>query len=162
MEALPFPVVRQRSGNDCMVASFATVIGRSYEEVAKLLDVTLDPVTNAVGPELEGVPFYRLAPAALRLGLSATTILCETPHIEQTGSGAFKGVPPQEFEKMVKGRDAVLCVAAMNDDRFVGHHAVAWKEGHVVDCANYLPPGTSFEDAGAYTAVILAPLPVLE
>ncbi|MCD1644816.1 hypothetical protein [Aurantimonas coralicida] len=159
MEALPFPVVRQRSGNDCMVASFATVTGRTYEESAKLLDIALDPVTRAVDPQMEGLAFYKMGPASLRIGLSATQVFCPTPHLAATQDKVLNGVSGEELRAMIKGRDAVLCVAGIKGGRFVGHHAVAWKDGRLVDCGDCIPPGTSLEDSGAYMAVIIAPLP---
>lgn len=161
MEGQTFPIVRQRSGNDCMLASFATVTGRTYEESAKLLDIALDPETRTVDPQLEGLAFYKMGPAALRIGMSATTVFCPTRHLTetQTQSEALKGVSRDDMRAMVEGRDAVLCVAGEVGGKFVGHHAVAWKSGRVVDCGDCIPPGTSFEDSGAYMAVVIAPLP---
>lgn len=159
MDRPPFPIVPQRSGNDCMVAAFATVVGRTYEDAADMLGVRLDPITNAVEPGQHGVPFYKMAPASLKLGLSATTVFCATPHMPETQSGMLEGISPKELRALIDGRNAVLGVPAFRDGQFEAHHAVAWKDGHLVDCGNRVRPGTSIEDAGVYVAVIIAPLP---
>ena len=141
------------------MAAFATVLGRSYEDVAGLLDVALDPKTNGAEPDMKGVPFCMMAPVALRLGLSATTVFSATPHVKETQSAMFQGVSREELRAMIEGRDAVLGAAVIRKGQFVIDHALAWKGGHLVDCGDGFPPGTSFDDSGAYIAVIIAPLP---
>lgn len=159
MEAPTFPIVRQRSGNDCMLASFATVTGRTYEESARLLDIALDPVTRTVDPQMEGLAFYKMGPAALRIGMGAAQVFCPTPYLPETQNNALNGVTRKEFLELIDGRDAVLCVAGVVAGQFVAHHAVAWKDGHVVDCGDCIPPGTSLEASQAYMAYVIAPLP---
>lgn len=156
--ATPIParntvVVPQRGDagvGDCVIASLATVAGRSYEDVAALLGFPCDPETGFPRmPAGRGVSLFELAPVLLPLGFSSTLLISrDYPHARDYSAGPL--LSSDGIKAMIQGHAAVVSF-----DEIEEPHALAWKDGVLHDCR---PPvrRLRLEDIRIDAAVIIS------
>lgn len=156
--AAPLParetvIVPQRSNagvGDCVIASLATVAGRSYEEVAALLGFPCDAETGFPRmPPDRGVSLFEIGPVLLPLGLSSTLLISrDHPHAREYSAGPH--LSSDGIKAMIQGHAAVVSF-----DEIGEAHALAWKDGVLHDCR---PPvrRLRLEDIRIEAAVIIS------
>ncbi|HEV7246574.1 MAG TPA: phosphoadenosine phosphosulfate reductase family protein [Shinella sp.] len=151
--AMPEPEhVPQREGasGDCFISAFATVLGRSYEWVAEAFGF---PCPDGGGlpslPKGRGIHMFETAAALLDLGVETTIILTTNfPSFER-----LQLPSPDDLRKLLQGRNAVLLTVGPEGVE----HAVAWKDGRVIDGRHEDPFWLDLEDVHLLGAMILGP-----
>ena len=117
--------MRLKSG-DCVIASIATAMQRSYEDVAKTLGVALDGA---------GIPVAESWPWPLDLDPVVTlTDICNRLH--ELGAFLVADLPPGFIEPIVIGGrlPAMLIVNSDYPADEGRSHALAYRDGRVIDC----------------------------
>ena len=135
-------IIVQRGGGDCVVATIATLIGRSYEAVATLLGFP--------NPERGGVAYPEIGGPLLSIGWAVTPLLAkEHPGSDQT----LRLLDQPGIRETIQGRRAILTVQGDNE-----LHAVAWTGSEALDCVS----GDRFEldDVTVFAAQILSRVPI--
>jgi hypothetical protein len=141
--------VPQRNGQDCIIASIATVIRRQSDNNRDFYT----QVANALPPAgTKGIaPLDTIFPL-LRLGwLAAPLVSKEAPNPDQEDRRHFP--TSNEIKSVLAGRYAVIGY----QDPDIRDHALAWTGSRAIDCSN----GTyvTIEDITIDCALILAPAP---
>ncbi|MCS3726179.1 hypothetical protein [Bradyrhizobium betae] len=147
--------VPQRPGcKDCEIASLATVTGTSYEEVAAVLGITIDPTTNL--PDLSeypaGIDLLDVVYPLFRLGWSAAVIVTEEG-FRKAEIGRF-GPSNDQLKADLSGRLATI--GYVDSDPVVGNHSLAWDGSIAIDCST--GERLSLDNIEIHSAVILTRL----
>ncbi len=145
--------VAQRGTKDCVIAAIATVIIRTYDEVAEELGISVDPDSGlrAVAGGIH--PLDTIFPL-LRMGwLAALLPSREAPNQNREDRSRF--ATSDQIKEVLRGHRAV--VGYTDPDPRVGEHALAWDGSRAIDCSNgeYVCLG----DVIISCALLLTPLP---
>jgi hypothetical protein len=148
------PYVPQRfPAKDCVIASLATVVDVTYEQMAEVLGITIDPVSRLpdVGPN--GIQVFDVGFPLFRAGWSATLIVTREGWIHAGGGG--RGPTSNELKPTLPGR--LGTIGYTDPDVQVGDHELAWTGRVAIDCSD----GTeiSLENLTILSAILLTPLP---
>jgi hypothetical protein len=113
--------VAQRGGKDCVVAALATVIGRTYDEVANALGIPINAQTKQ--REVDRVDLLDTIYPLLRLGWLAAPLVAKE-HADVQGSPRQSHLPTgDEIKAALSGVPAVIGYTDPDDQ--VGEHALA-------------------------------------
>lgn len=139
------PYVPQRTSGlgDCMIAAVATALGLSYEDIASALGYPCNKETGMPSlPPGGGVSALELSAPLLSFGIVTSLVMSSAASKEIT---LGRNLPSSDqLKTLIRGRSAVLFVDdVMQPSR---QHALAWKDGRVVDCRAGDPFHLQLED----------------
>ncbi|MBN9075021.1 MAG: hypothetical protein BGN87_11545 [Rhizobiales bacterium 65-79] len=140
-------VAQRTSGvGDCMIAALATAAGISYEESAAALGFPCDPETGLPDlPQGRGVNINEATLPLLKMGLPFATTMTKESDPESPAM-----LPSSdELKAILPGRNAVLIIFENEEG-----HALAWKDGRVVDAAATDPFHRRLNDLTLMGAII--------
>jgi hypothetical protein len=127
--------VAQRPGcKDCEIASLATITGRSYEEIAGILGIAINPTTGL--PDLSrypaGIDILDLVYPLFRLGWSAAMIITQEGF--RKAEVGRHGPSSDQLKADLSGKLATI--GYVDSDPVVGAHSLAWDGSIAIDCSN--------------------------
>lgn len=143
--------VPQRTNGDCVIASIATAIGLSYEDVASAVGFPCDLQTGLPAiPEGRGVSIVEIAAPLLTLGFMSTIVTArDAPHYCSTHN-----LPStSEIRQMLTGRTGTV-LTVMEDGEL---HAVSWRDGRAIDCRLPEPAYPDLNEIGLFGAAFIQP-----
>lgn len=145
--------VPQRGGQkDCVIASLATAVGSSYEDMAGALGIKLQGRHAELGEE--GLRSLDTLGALFRFGWSACAM------ISSEAIGGEVTVPPHltsdEIKWLIQGRRAIIGY----HDAENGRHSVAWDGQKAIDCSDGMI--VDLADVTIHGAVALTKLDALK
>jgi hypothetical protein len=117
--------MRMKSG-DCVIASIASALRRSYEDIAATLGVALDA---------SGIPAAAAWPWPLDQDpLVTLTDMCR--RLRSLGAFLIADLPPVFIETIVvSSRSPAILIVNSDDPEDCGRaHALAYRDGRVIDC----------------------------
>jgi len=131
-EGEEWPIVHQRTDEDCAIAALATAARRSYEEAAQALGCPCNGTTGlpSIVPG-RGIHYMELPAALIRIGLAGSIVASNHGVTAAAGPSPLYGISPEELRDMIAGRPAVLVTLEPDRGRF---HAVAWTGRAAIDC----------------------------
>lgn len=146
--------VPQRTHDDCMIAAFATATDRPYQEIAAAFGVRCNADGYPSLPAVGGVNLLAVPVPLLSLGFNA--VLCLSA--ESSGNPMLRLPTSDALKSLLPSRTAVLGIP---DTRLPGlgiQHAVAWKDGEVIDCREPEGKGPELEQLTVSAMVLLSPI----
>jgi hypothetical protein len=139
-----YEFVSQRAAKDCVIASLATAIRSSYEDVAATLQVAL---RDGRTQDIKGLDPLQTLGALFRAGWSAC------PLISLEAANGMIATPPHltsdEIKDVIKGHRAIIG----DHDADVGQHSLAWDGEKAIDCTDGMIVDLS--DVTILTAIVL-------
>ncbi|NTG71700.1 hypothetical protein G6M02_00010 [Agrobacterium rhizogenes] len=144
--------VPQRDGafGDCAIACFATVLGRTYEQIAAAFGFPCAPETGLPSlPDGRGIHFFEIGAPLLRMGHESTLMLTS----DFPGFGKARLPSQHELKQMLHGKRAVLLTTRPTGEE----HALAWKDDRVIDCREDDPFKLSLDDIHLLGAALIWP-----
>jgi hypothetical protein len=145
--------VPQRTHDDCMIAAFATATDSTYEDLAEAFGVPCNGDGYPSLPAVGGINLLTVPVPLLSLGFNAVLCLsaegADSPTMRLPTSDALKALLP--------ARTAVLSIPDARLGTLGIQHALAWKNGAVIDCREAEGKAPSLEQLTLSAVVLLTP-----